>query len=67
MSKQNNKGVWVVPNHQVVEFMCGPVNYDKLVSECLKNSEKNLLKQAVYSGRAKSNKQKKSRSRFFRI
>jgi hypothetical protein len=36
-TKQVNKA-WVVPREQVVEFFSGPIDYNKLIAECMRSS-----------------------------
>lgn len=40
MSSQNKKGAWVIPAEQVKEFMSGPINWDKLINDCLHEDKK---------------------------
>ena len=39
MSKQDDKGAWVIPPQQLQEFLTKPIDYDKLIQDCLETPQ----------------------------
>lgn len=59
MSRQNKQGAWVIPEEQVREFS-KPINWDKLIADCMKQpyhrtlqTESNVGTPTVKQSRAK--------------
>lgn len=65
MSYRTRDGSWVIPTNQVQEFMTKPIDYQKLVNDCMQ--EQSQPKLSLSAKKSKPAKKKSSYSKTFTI